>query len=110
MANRLTFYLDEHISQAVATGLRRYDVDVLTVHDANLISASDIKQLAFARRTGRVMVTRDEDFTKLHAEGARHSGIIFFSREYSIGEMVRQLHLASEVLTPREMRNHIEYL
>ena len=110
MANRLKFYLDEHIPPAVATGLRRYDVDVLTVYDAGMASATDSEQLAYARRSGRVMVTRDEDFTQLHASGASHHGIIFFSRDYATGEMIRQLHLAYEVLTPRDLHNHIEYL
>jgi len=110
MAKRLAFYLDEHIAPAVATGLRRYGVDVLTVYDAGLAGASDPKQLACARRTHRVLVTRDEDFTRLHADGIPHHGIIFFPREASAGEMIRQLHLAYEVFTPQEMRNHLEYL
>ena len=40
------FYLDEHIHSAVAEGLRRRGVNVLTVQEAGKTGLSDREQLA----------------------------------------------------------------
>jgi predicted nuclease of predicted toxin-antitoxin system len=57
------FYLDEHIPKGVVEGLRRRGLDVLTVQEAGRSGDSDEKQLAFAAREGRVLVTFDDDFS-----------------------------------------------
>lgn len=58
----MRFYLNEHIPSAVAEGLRRRSLDVLTVQAAKMVGASDEEQLAFAAKEGRVMVTFDDDY------------------------------------------------
>ncbi|HKQ77253.1 MAG TPA: DUF5615 family PIN-like protein [Blastocatellia bacterium] len=58
---RIKFYFDEHVPQAVADGLRRRGVDVLIVHAAGRRGLSDDEQLAFASQQGRVLVTMDSD-------------------------------------------------
>ena len=45
---QIRFYLDEHIHSAVAEGLRRRGVDVLTVQEARKTGLSDREQLTFA--------------------------------------------------------------
>jgi predicted nuclease of predicted toxin-antitoxin system len=67
---QIEFYLDEHIHSAVAEGLRRRGVNVLTVQAAGRTGMSDREQLAFALSEGRVMVTMDSDFPKLTVEGS----------------------------------------
>ena len=42
---QLKFYLDEHIHSAIAQGLRRRGVDVMTVQDAGRTGLSDREQL-----------------------------------------------------------------
>ena len=46
MAERINFYLDEHVPTAVASGLRRRGVDVLTVQEAGMLEAEDEAHLA----------------------------------------------------------------
>ena len=44
---RLRFYFDEHIYDAVAHGLRLHGVDVLTAHEAGRRALPDSGQLRF---------------------------------------------------------------
>jgi predicted nuclease of predicted toxin-antitoxin system len=71
----IRFHLDEHISAQVAAGLRRRNIDVTTTGDTGLIGATDLAHIEFAASSGRVLVTQDDDFLRLHAKGVAHSGI-----------------------------------
>ena len=107
---QIEFYLDEHIHSAVAEGLRRRGVHVLTVQEAERAGLSDREQLAFALTERRVMVTMDSDFLKLSVEGVAHAGIGYANPRTTIGELISALMLVYDVLTPAEMVNHVEYL
>jgi len=61
----------------VAQGLRRRGINVTTTNDAGLASSSDEAQLEYARQTNRVIVTHDDDLTRLHYQNIPHSGIAF---------------------------------
>lgn len=107
----MKFYLDEHIPKGVLEGLRRRGVDVLTVQEAGRSGDSDEKQLSFAAREGRVLVTFDDDFLKLDATGVSHAGIVFSQTgRRPVGEMLESLMLISSVIEPGEMTNHIEFI
>jgi len=107
---QIKFYLDEHIHSAVAEGLRRRRVNVLTVQEAGKSGLSDRDQLAFALSEGRVMVTMDSDFLTLAMEGVSHAGIGYANPRRSVGELISALMLVFGVLTPAELANHVEYL
>ena len=107
---QIRFYLDEHIPGAVAEGLRRRGVDVLTVQKAGRASLADSEQLSFALRERRVMVTMDADFLILARQGILHSGIAYAGPTASIGEMIRSIMLLYDVLDPSDMANHVEFL
>lgn len=107
---KIRYYLDEHLPKAVAQGLRRRGVDIKTCAEAQMLGASDIEQLAFAKAEGRVIATYDNDFLVLHTQGVTHSGIAFFTQPKSIGELIRELLLLYEVLDDSDMLNHIEFL
>jgi hypothetical protein len=49
MPGQIKFHLDENVSNAVAEGLRRRGIDVTTTPEQDLIGASDLEQIAFAR-------------------------------------------------------------
>jgi len=105
------FYLDEHIPKGVVEGLRRRGVDVLTVQEADRSGDSDEKQLAFATREGRVLVTFDDDFLRLDAAGVPHIGIVFSrTGHHTVGELIEGLMLIANIIEPNEMRNHIEFI
>jgi hypothetical protein len=96
---------------AVANGVRRWGIDVLTAQEAGRCGYDDDEQLAFATGLGRVMVTFDVDYQTLHNAGASHAGIAWApARKYSIGELISCLALVHGVYTADEMMNHLEYL
>lgn len=110
MADRLTFYMDEHVPKAVTEGLRRRGVDVVTVQEAGLQGATDTQHLKRATQEGRVIVTQDADFLRLHAAGESHRGIVYAPQQMSVREILRSLKLIHDLLTPEEMVQHIEFL
>ena len=107
----IRFHLDEHISDSIAAGLRRRGVNVTTSADAGLAGANDTTQLEFAASAGRVMVTQDADYLRLHRQGVAHAGIAYCPQaSLTIGEMLRKLTLIYDLLSAEEMTNMIEYL
>jgi predicted nuclease of predicted toxin-antitoxin system len=110
VAERIAFYLDEHVPRAVTGGLRRRGVDALTAQEAGLQGANDEEHLAFALREGRVTFTQDADFLRLHAAGRSHPGIVYVPQQAPIGAIVRGLMLIYEVLSPEDMTGHVEFL
>ena len=107
----IRFHLDEHIPTSIAAGLRRRGIDVSTSVESGLVADDDATQLAFAASSGRVLVTHDADFLRLHADGATHAGIAYCSQgTVSIGEMLRYLVLIYDLLSPEEMAGRIEFL
>lgn len=107
---QIKFYLDEHFPRAVAEGLRRRGLDVLTVQDARRTGSSDTKQLAFALAEQRVLLTMDSDFLILASQGVAHAGIGYANPTRSVGELIRAIMLLYGVLSPSEMMNHVEFL
>ncbi|MBI1897715.1 MAG: DUF5615 family PIN-like protein [Acidobacteria bacterium] len=107
----IRFHLDEHISAGVAAGLRRRNIDVTTAADAGLIGATDVAHLEFAASSGRVVVTQDDDFLRLHAQGVAHAGIAYCQQQsMSMGEMLRRVVLIHDLLSPEEMAGRVEFL
>jgi aspartate oxidase len=107
---QIKFYLDEHIHRAVAEGLRRRGVNVLTAQEAGNAGLSDRDQLLFASAEKRVMVTMDSDFLILTTQGLAHAGIAYANPRKSIGDLIGALRLLADVLDPIEMVDHVEYL
>ncbi len=65
-AASIAFLLDEHVAHAVAQALRRRGIDAQTATEAGLLGATDAEVLAYAQRAGRIVVTHDDDFLRLH--------------------------------------------
>lgn len=75
MTKPIRFHLDENVNPVIATALRRYGVDITTTIEANLRTSSDERQLEYARRENRVIVTHDDDFLRLANKAINHPGI-----------------------------------
>ena len=102
---------DENCDPRIAGGLHLHGIALTTTAEAGLLRASDEDQLRFATSEERVIVTGDEDFLRMDAAGAVHTGIAYFRPEKcSLGELIRLLVLIWELLEPGEMRGHVEYL
>jgi hypothetical protein len=59
---------------------------------------------------GRVVVTQDADFLRLHAAGHPHGRIVYAPQQTAVGTIVRGLMLIHDVLTPEDMANHVEFI
>lgn len=110
MSEPVQFYLDEHIPSAVAKGLRHRGVGVLTVNEAEMIGALDEEHLEFAHREDCVVVSHDDDFLRLAAEGVSHAGIVYVPRDRTIGDMVRGLVVLARVFSEEETEDRVEFL
>ena len=107
----MKFHIDEHVSDAVAQGLRRRGFDVTTTAQAGLLGAPDADQLAYCRREEKVMVSHDADMLRLAATGTPHAGIAYcHNQKYKPGQLIARLLLLSSRISPEEMKNRIEFL
>ena len=82
-------YVDEHIDDAIVESLRRADSDVVRAVDQHPRTTQDEIHLAEAAREDRVLITRDEDFLRLHAQylsdGREHAGIVYWPQKKRLG-------------------------
>ena len=107
----IRFHLDENVDDRVAAGLRRRGIDVTLAREGGLEGVDDRTQLAFATSTGRVLMTHDADYLRLHTEGVPHAGIAYCCQgALSVGQIIRGLTLIHDVLIDGEMVNRIAYL
>jgi len=106
----IRYHVDEHIARLIVRGPRQRGIDVTTPLDVNLISAQDKEHLQYAAHGGRLLVTQDVDFLRLHAEGQPHAGIAFFPQGRPSPDILQKLVLLHAVLTATEMLGQVEYL
>lgn len=84
---------------------------MLTTREAGRTGLSDREHLEFARENNYVIVTADQDFLRLAAEGFTHSGIIFLTRaEISPGRVIREIGKIAESVGFKDMKGHIEFI
>ena len=106
----IRFHLDEHVSNAVARGLRLRGIDVSTTADAGLKGTEDLVHIAHALAEDRVIFTQDHDFLRHHHAGVTHAGIVYSKQgSRSIGEIVRHLKLMHDCLDQSDMAGQVEY-
>ena len=111
MAGKIRFHLDECVAAAIADGLRRRGIDVTSTAERQLRESDDSRQLAFAKEEGRVLVTQDADFLRIHRRGIPHAGIVYYTAgSLSAGQILRGLILLHAVLASEEMTGHLEFL
>jgi predicted nuclease of predicted toxin-antitoxin system len=111
----MRLYTNESVPVAIAEGLKRRGVDVVSARDAGNLGLTDEQQLAYAHAQNMVLFTHDDDFLKiahdLAAAGQQHSGIIYVHpQKLGIGQSIRRLKVIIELLTEDDLLNHIEFL
>ena len=82
----------------------------MTVAEAGTLGAQDPRLLEHANSAGRVVMTNDADYLRLHAAGVPHAGILYAPPDTSIGDMIRGALLIAEVLDSGAMVDHVEFL
>lgn len=110
MGNPIRFHLDEHMDPAIASALRRANIDVTTTQDQELSGEPDNVHFARAMREERIIITDDVDFLSLAQTTANHPGIVFCRRtRHSIGDIVRFLVLLHGVCDAEDMVGRVEF-
>jgi hypothetical protein len=115
MADAVSYFLDEHISNLVRNGLSRRGVDVTNVLACGRVGFPDVEQLRYATLIGRVLVTNDDDYlaeaADFLARGEPFGGVAYAHPDkYTDRQLLHQLLILHGVLTAHEMRNNVEYL
>lgn len=109
--DRLRFHLDEAVDPDVARALAKHGIDVTTTVEAGLRGEPDDAHLAYARRTGRVIVTHDADFLRIAHRTPDHPGIAYCApATRTLGEIIERLILVYEVLRAGDLRGRVEFL
>ena len=107
MSAAIKFYTDTHIAKAVAVQLRARGVDVVRCEEVGLAEVDDLEHLEYATREGRVVISADRDFLRLHArwqaEGKRHSGIMYclphLQGQKYIGRIIEEVMMHYELIS-----------
>jgi len=97
----MKFYLDEDLSPKIAVILRKSGTDALSTHDAGMCEASDQKQLEFAAKEKRCLVTRNrDDFIRLTVQFFNdhrfHWGVLIIPHSISGDQFSRIARLIKE--------------
>lgn len=110
----LRLYSDECIDARIVAGLRRRRIDILTAGEQGLLSASDAQQIERAIALGRTLVTADQDFLAIvrdmNARGKAFPGVFFIQQGTPIGEAIRNIADAAEILQPADMESWLEWI
>jgi predicted nuclease of predicted toxin-antitoxin system len=111
----LSGYADMHVKSAIVKGLRRRGMDVVTVQERGRMKADDEDLLAEADSEGRLMITNDTDFLRIHSQwmttGKSHSGIVYWHQNaLAIGEAIHRLVRYATRTTSEVAKDSLKYL
>ena len=99
---------------AVTEGLRLRGVEVLTCHEDGTSDLDDAPLLERATELGRVLFSQDADLLVVANEwqesGRDFAGLFYGHQlQLTIGQAVRDLQIAAEILELSEIQNRVEY-
>lgn len=110
----LTGYIDENIHAAIVAGLRRAAMDVVTARERGQTQTDDEILLATATSEGRLMLTNDQDFLRIHAAwmqaGQSHAGIVYWHQGMGIGESILRILAYASQTAEADAANMVKYL
>ena len=111
----LQFYFDQHMPEAIAAGLRRRGIEVLTAADDGAERLPDDQLLVRATQLKRVLVTMDQDFLQIAedcwSEHHAFGGIVVMtSGRMTIGQVIEELELIAQVFVTEEFQNRLQRL
>jgi hypothetical protein len=110
----LAGYADEHVKFAIVEGLRRRGMDVVTVQERSQEEADDEVLLETTTREGRLLLTNDVDFLRIHDRwmkaGREHSGIIYWRQDLGIGVAIRRILQYALRTSPTDAAKTVNFL
>ncbi len=108
---QIRYQLDEHVGNAVAIGVRKLEIDIVTAAEIGLRGRPDIEVMSYARLNARVVVTNDRDYLIFDAAGVSHAGIVFWNQEFrTMGELIATLELIHGVYSSEDMVGRVEFV
>jgi len=113
MAVRLFF--DHNVRGAVARGLRRREVDVVTAFEDRAHEMEDQDLLQRSVLLGRILYTHDDDLLseadQWQKEGRSFPGVIYVHQtRLSIGAQIEELELIAKAGEPSDFHGRVEFL
>jgi predicted nuclease of predicted toxin-antitoxin system len=103
--------LDEHVSGAIAAGLRRAGIEAATVSELGRRTQTDADHLSYAREQGWVFFTNDRRVPAQARALGGHAGVVVGrDQEFRIGEIVRLLSDIANGNTLESLRSRVLYL
>lgn len=105
---------DAHVKSGIVDGVRRQGMDVVTAQELGQSAARDEELLTAAALAGRLMLTNDADFLRLHADwmplGQHHAGIVYWAQNMGIGVAIRRLVQYSLQTSPQDAEDRVHFL
>lgn len=106
----LSFLADEHVSRVFVVELHSNGYDVATVGKDYREGTPDVEHLEQSRVNGRVILSNDSDFTRLH-ENYDHAGIVLYTDQtMPVSEFIRGIKRVERYVPEAELRNRIVWL
>ncbi|MBI4162602.1 MAG: DUF5615 family PIN-like protein [Candidatus Aenigmarchaeota archaeon] len=105
----MKFLTDEHIEISIVTALKER-IDIVSIDGIGKKGLSDTEILELAEKDKRAVITRDSDFLRLHAKGAKHSGIIFIPKFLSVGSIIKETEVICLLFKPEDLKNNVVFL
>ncbi len=110
----LPAYADENVKSAIVEGLRRRGMEITTAQERGQRQTADEVLLATATEEGRLLLTNDADFLRIHhrwmASGRHHAGIVFWRRDLPIGPTIRKIIQIACALLIESVRDRVHFL
>ena len=111
----LPLYMDENVHGAITKGLRKLDIDVLTVQEDNRNGIPDPEVLDRATELQRILFSQDDDLLaeskRRQTQGIDFVGVVFAHQAHvSIGTCIRDLELVAKLGRLNEFENRVQFL
>lgn len=110
----LPAYADENVDHRIVAGLLRRQMNVVTAQERDQKQTDDEILLATATSESRLMLTNDADFLRLHSEwlaaGKSHGGIIFWTVDVPIGDVIREIIKIAETTSEQDATNLLRFV
>ena len=111
----LKLYMDVHVPAAIAEGLARRHLDVLTSQDDGTREAEDVALLLRATDLKRLLFSQDQDLLRIASQwqnaGRPFAGLAFSPQQgTSIGRCIEDLELLAQCCTENEVTNQVIFL
>ena len=106
------FYMDESVPIAIAEGLGRRGVSVVSARDAGNLGLTDANQLQYAIQQQAAIFTHDDDFLVMAIQSSyQHFGVIYVHQQkYPVGECIRRLKRLAQTTAQSVLRNRVIFL